>query len=336
MKYGHLYSLVFMCSFCLYCKGQTKTDSQTGNIKSETKDIITSYGPNTMVRNIKRDRKGDMLIAASRGGVFRYDGKSFINLTSKVGSPRFWNVLEDRSGDLWFSSTDSGVYYYHGKSFQHFTTREGLANNQVICIYEDRIGNIWFGTGRGVSRYDGKSFLNFTARQGLSNDDVTTIIEDKTGKFWFGTRGVACVYDGKKFAILTHNDSTFSNVWSIIEDKKGNIWLGGSDGLWRYDGSTFTNITRDFLGYIYEDKKGNIWTSSETANGWLLSRYDEKSLSNKKPTVIEIRPEDEVARRMIFGISEAIDGSIWFGSLDGLRRYDGNTVTDFKDKAVHK
>src|SRR5689334_25404287 len=110
MKYGHLYLLFFMFIFCSSCKGQTKTEPPTANIKSETKDVITSYGPNTMVRNIKRDRKGNMLIAASRGGGFRYDGKSFINLTSKVGSPRFWNVLEDRSGNLWFSSTDSGVY----------------------------------------------------------------------------------------------------------------------------------------------------------------------------------------------------------------------------------
>ena len=62
-----------------------------------------------------------------------------------------------------------------------------------------------------------------------------------------------------------------------------------ADGLWRYDGSTFTNFTTNFVGYVYEDKKGNIWTSSETVRGWALSRYDEKSLSDKKPTVTEIK-----------------------------------------------
>ena len=91
-----------------------------------------------------------------------------------------------------------------------------------------------------------------------------------------------------------------------------------------------------FVGYIFEDKKGNIWTSSQTANGWALSRYDEKSLSNERPTVTEIKSEDEVTRRMIFGISEARDGSIWFGALNGVRRYDGNTITDFKVKEVQK
>jgi hypothetical protein len=131
----------------------------------------------SQVRNVKQDRNGNILIAATWGGVFRYDGKSFTNLTSKVGYHRFWDVLEDRRGNLWFASLDSGVYYYNGKSFQHFTTREGLANNAVMCIYEDKAGIIWFGTeGGGVSSYDarlsrqtsgdsvgqGKFFQNFT------------------------------------------------------------------------------------------------------------------------------------------------------------------------------
>jgi hypothetical protein len=35
---------------------------------------------------------------------------------------------------------------------------------------------------------------------------------------------------------------------------------------------------------------------------------------------------------MICGILEAYDGSIWFGTGKGVNRYDGNTITDFKDK----
>jgi len=166
------------------------------------------------------------------------------------------------------------------------------------------------------------------------HNDVNSIIEDKTGKFWFGTRGNTFVYDGKIFTTITNKDGkSFVNVRSIIKDKKGNIWLGGYDGLWRYDGSTFTNFTQNFVGYIYEDRKGNIWTSSQRANEdrCLLSRYDEKSLTDKKPTVTEIMSKYDGNKGMIFGILEANDGSIWFGTMaDGVCRYDGNTITDFK------
>jgi ligand-binding sensor domain-containing protein len=279
-----------------------------------------------------------------------------------VSSDRFCSVLEDRKGNFWFVSVNSGVYYYDGKSFQNFTTKQGLAHNRVACVYEDRTGNIWFGTEEGASRYDGKSFQNykmederpknwqssadFTKKEKLINNGVGSILEDRTGRFWFGTGGHAFVYDGKTFTKVTHNGKPFTNVRSIIEDEKGNIWLGGNEGLWRYNGgatasfgnsfvstaNAFTSFNQQFVGYIYEDKKGNIWTSSKTDRGWVLSRYEEKSLTNKKPIVTEIDPK---LGKIIFGILEANDGSILFCS-GGVYRYDGKTITAVKGKAVHE
>lgn len=340
----------------------------------ETKETSTPHGPNGIVRTIKQDRKGNVWIA-SWEGVFKYDGKSFTNITRKVSSARFFSILEDRKGNFWFASIGSGVYYYNGKSFRHFTTREGLINDRVTNIYEDKTSHIWFGTEGGASRYDGKSFQNFkmneppfvteadsayTGAEPIHNEvdsvhisfykhqlpknhwshnDVNAIIEDKTGKLWFSTRGYATVYDGKTFTTIINKDGKpFTNVRSIISDKKGNIWLGGADGLWRYDGKTFNNFTRKFVGYIYEDKEGNIWTSSESDNktgkipsdnntsSWTLSCYDENSLSNKKQKVTEI-----TIKGMIFGILEDNKGGIWFGSMNGVHRYDGKTIKDFND-----
>ena len=348
MKYAYVYTLFLMFVFHTSC-GQNQTNPPQDNFskehngisESQLKELATSRVPMGQVRNIKQDRNGNILIAATWGGVFRYDGKSFTNLTSsKIGLHRFWDVLEDRRGNLWFATTDSGVYNYNGKSFQHFTTREGLANNAVMCIYEDKAGIIWFGTGGGgVSRYDGKSFRNFTTEDGLSNNDLTTIIEDKTGKLWIGTRGEAFVYDGKTFTTLIHEGKAFNNVWSIIEDKKGNIWFGvnggRANGLWRYDGSVFTKVSQRGVYAVIEDKKGNIWTTGEiNPNGqvWALSRYDQKSLYNKTPTVTEIISGPPA----FLGILEANDGSIWFGSAGWVHRYDGKTITDFKSKEGQK
>jgi ligand-binding sensor domain-containing protein len=322
-----------MSVFCTSC-GQRQTEPHKDNINYDIKDTVTSYGPTTMVRNVKQDRNGNILIAASWGGVFRYDGKSFTNLTnSKIGSRRFWDVMEDRHGNLWFVTTDSGVYYYNGKTFNHFTTREGLASNLVLSIYEDKAGNIWFGAG-GLSRYDGKSFQNFTTKDGLPDNGVRAIMEDKTGKLWIATGNGPCFYDGKTFTVLKNKDGKlFKNIWSIIEDKKGSIWFGDVAGLWRYDGSAFTKISQRSAYAIIEDKKGNIWTTGAVSpKVWALSRYDAKSLYNKMPTVTEIVSREPA----LLGILEANDGSIWFGSGSGVYRYDGKTITDFKSKEVQQ
>lgn len=358
MKYIFIYTLlsVFTASNC--SAQHKKAAEQIGNMQSEVDRMPTGtntasslHGPNSIVRTIKQDRKGNIWMA-SWEGVFRYDGKSFTNVTNQVSSARFFSVLEDKKGNFWFASIGSGVYYYDGKSFRNFTSKDGLASDRVTTLYEDRFGSIWFGSDNGVSRYDGKSFQNFKMKEGAvainsdsvhvtiyqqqlsenhpMHNDVNAIVEDKSGKLWFGTRGYACIYDGKTFTVVTNKDGKpFANVRSIIKDRKDNIWLGGYDGLWRYDGRTFTNFTRNFVGYIYEDKEGNILTSSESADkkSWVLYRYAEKSLSNGYPTVTEI-----ANKPMIFGILEDDKRNIWFGSLGGVSAYNGKTITNFKRK----
>jgi len=336
-----------MIVFYTSCKGQNKqtyqkkiSSPEAPYSESQLKEADTSKVPMSMVRHVKQARNGDILIA-SYLGVFRYDGTSFTNLTSKISSPRFssfWDVLEDRKGNLWFASKDSGVYYYNGKSFQHFTTKDGLASNLALHIYEDKTGNIWVG----ASRYDGKSFRNFTTKDGFPSNSIRLILEDdKTGKLWFGAQGENMfVYDGITFTVLKNKDGkAFNNVWSIVEDKKGNIWFGDVDGLWRYDSSTFTKVSQRGAYAIIEDKKGNIWTTGEVKPNkpnigkvWALSRYDAKSLCSKKPTVTEIKSQSG----MLLGILEDAKGNIWFGSGGGVYRYDGKTITDFKSKEGQK
>jgi ligand-binding sensor domain-containing protein len=335
--------LIMFCLFVFHSScGQLHTNSAQDNFikehngftESQLKELANSKVPRGQVRKIRQDRNGNILIAAAWGGVFRYDGKNFTNLTSNtVGMHRFWDVLQDRQGNLWFATTDSGAYMFNGKSFQHFTTKEGLPNNSVMCIFEDKAGIIWFGTGGGgISRYDGKSFRNFTMDDGITNNDLTTIMEDKSGKLWIGTRGEAFVYDGNEFAKIFYEGKTFNNVWSIIEDNKGNIWFGSNDGpshgLWRYDGNAFTKVSKRGVYAVIEDKKGNIWTTgriNSKEERWALSRYDQKSLYSNTLIVTKIISGPPA----FLGILEAPDGSIWFGSAGWVHRYDGKTITDF-------
>ena len=296
-------------------------------------------------------------------------GASFTNLTKNIIAPRFssfWDVLEDRKGNLWFASKDSGVYFYNGETLptgqagvRHFTTKDGLASNMALHLYEDRAGNIWVGSSRYDARLNdeigqGKPFRNFTTKDGFPSNSIRLLLEDKTGKLWFGAQGEDLfVYDarlngefgpGKPFTILRNKEGkAFNNVWGVIEDSKGNIWFGAtivedkrgdtnfiSQGLWRYDGSTFTKVSKRGAYALIQDKKGNIWTTGEVGqNVWALSLYDQKTLYNKNPTVTEIVSGGPA----LLGILGANDGSIWFGglgSMSGVYRYDGKSITDFK------
>jgi ligand-binding sensor domain-containing protein len=165
---------------------------------------------NNNAEYILEDKAGSIWFGG-RGveGVYRYDGKSVINIKLKeLSSIRFdsirighnwaWPQLQDKNGNIWFSNW-GGAYRYDGKSFTSFTKKDGLSGDMVARIIEDKKGNLWFG-GAGLSRYDGKSFTRFTTKDGLANLGVWSILEDTSGNLWVGTRETGLyLYDGKTF-----------------------------------------------------------------------------------------------------------------------------------------
>jgi len=296
----------------------------------ETTKINSKKGPNNITRNLIQDKKGNYWFATWEG-IIGFDGNSFTNYTNKEALKRYraFSILEDRSGNIWFGTIGAGVYIYDGKNFRNLNTEDGLVHNNIYCIYEDSNGHIWIGTKEGASHYDGKRFKNYTTKDGLLDNDINSIIEDDKGVFWFGTRGEACTFNGRFFNKLVNSKGLpFVNVRSIIKDKKGNIWLGGNDGLWIFKNGEFSNITTDFVGYIYEDKNESIWTSSESYHSksiWRLTKYVKNEISDVYGTQIFS------AENMFFGILEDKKGDIWIGTLNGLYRNNNSSTNDFKE-----
>src|SRR5687767_2977185 len=128
----HTFGLLLIFIFSTSCQRQNKPGGTESNSKSVA---VISYGPSSVVRTIKQDRKGNIW-TTSWEGVFKYDGKSFTNITSNVTAARFFSLLEDRNGNFWFGSIGSGVFYYDGYTFINFTIKEGLISNEIGCIYE--------------------------------------------------------------------------------------------------------------------------------------------------------------------------------------------------------
>src|SRR5436190_6541141 len=64
-------------------------------------------------------------------------------------------------------------------------------------MFQDRDGNIWFGTtSDGVVRYDGRSLQYFTTQEGLGGNWVNAMAQDAQGDLWFATGGGVSRYDG--------------------------------------------------------------------------------------------------------------------------------------------
>lgn len=64
----------------------------------------------------------------------------------------FYSIMQDKKGIIWFGTKD-GVVCYDGNNYTRFLDDYSIKNDSsltlkyVQCIFEDKNGNLWFGSG---------------------------------------------------------------------------------------------------------------------------------------------------------------------------------------------
>src|SRR4029450_8502538 len=96
-------------------------------------------------------------------------------------------LLRDRDGGLWVGTLGGGLVHVHQGRTEVFTRADGLSNDSVERIYEDREGNIWAATDGGLDRFRESAVSTLGADQGLPNDRVISVRAGRDGSVWIGT-----------------------------------------------------------------------------------------------------------------------------------------------------
>ncbi len=183
------------------------------------------------------------------------------------------SLYRDNDGDMWIGTYGSefipgGLFGYDGQQFWKFTIPfEQPGYNNIYCITQDQLGNIWVGTDAGAVKLTQSGYEVLNSTNDLTFDDVTAILADGWNDIWFGTFDGAHV--GRfhnyqmEFLSLFHNYD-ISGVLTMTEDRKHNIWIGTGAGLVKYDGTTMnanvnTELRDRMIWCSVTDQKGNVW-----------------------------------------------------------------------------
>ncbi len=83
--------------------------------------------------------------------------------------------------------------YQHGYfPFMFYGADENMPREEILSLFQDQKGYIWFGTYSGAVRYNGQNMKVFSTETGLPGNMIFDIKQDKSGKIYFATEnGIA-------------------------------------------------------------------------------------------------------------------------------------------------
>ena len=304
-------------------------------------------------------------------------------------------IYQDKKNVYWFGSWETGVYRYDGKTLINYTTKHGLLNNRIDEIKEDKPGNIYFNNGGELIKFDGQNFIKVSTTSNSNNEwklepddlwfkgnqnsglvyrydgknlhrlkfpetkegndyltkfpnvayspyDVYLNYKDSEGNVWFGTGALGvCCYNGKTFTWLSEKELEFDvetgfGIRSLIEDSDGKFWF--SNTLYRYNIYEQENTTKYVkekgIGSLDGKKDGDlvaIISMEKDNNDLWMATYNQGVYSYNGQQITHYPVKYNGKDITVYSIYKDNNGNLWLGTHEnGAYKFNGKTFEKFQ------
>jgi len=238
-------------------------------------------------------------------------------------------LIEMQDGSLAAGTVDSGLYLIiPGGGALHFNRTNGLPQNWVRSLCEDREGNLWIGAGSGglVALRAGK-VATVNPPDDWQGRAVLSVSVARDGAMWIGTEGAGLYrFHDAQWTRFADNDGLANPfIWSVAEDAQGRLWAGTwGGGLFVLRSQRFErvpgleNLTAPVTALLHAPD-GTSWVG--TGDG--LMQYETGGMTwFGRPQGLEL-PD-------VRAVAQSKDGTVWFGmSGGGLGRLKDGAVRQF-------
>lgn len=234
---------------------------------------------------------------------------------------------------VWFITLQS---FGQQIKFENFTTNQGLSNNSVIDIENDKDGGLWIATWDGLNYYDGYNFKifkhNFKDPTTIASDYIMKLTKDNAGFIWLITKeGDVNKYIGngefvkfsfkgipKNFQLSQKGNIVVQTNSAYYEFKEGAFVAIDNNSIKKTDSNLKSILLKKYpeliINDVLKDKKGNIWFATRKNGLYVIANDANKSIQHYTSDLYlpYSFKSDEIET-----LHEDAFGNIWLGQKDG-------------------
>lgn len=312
-------------------------------------DMLPNSLSDNMIYALYQDRQEGIWIGTMQSGVnyIPANGMQFYNYVplrtaGSLSSKRIRDMICTQNGDVWIATEEGYLNIFHPatQTFKNISTPLQIQRTNRLALMQN--GNeVWSGLFK-----NGLDVIDISSHRAThyspsdlhlkSEGSVYALFKDSKNRIWLGTgNGLYLKSQGMKFERIGKLASIFCQ--DITEDQQGNIWIATiGSGVFCYNPRTHhcTNylhnddnpksLSSNDVSSITIDAEGNIWFSTDRGG---ICRFDHIDKSFTSYSKNEGLPDD-----VAYKILEDQQGRLWFGTNQGLVRFDPQT----KDILVYR
>ncbi len=282
------------------------------------------------IRSLDENRKGILIVATSKG-LQQFDAttRRFLDFAQEFELPdqRKIPLLEDQANNLWVG-TDDGLHRLDGGRWTTFNTRDGLSDDSIRHIREDRTNGLWVVTRNNrLNHFQNGRFTQVNLGESAAHPDVLCAYEDREGNLWLGTTsdGLIRLQPTRLKTYTTQDGLTFDDVWSVCEGRDGGIWVGTGRGLSQIQAGRVTSyasvepaLNSPFKS-VLSDRTGTLWIGVSRGG---LFQFKDGRFTNYNLAV-------GLGKQQVQALYEDRGGNIWIGSDSSVIQYKNNYSTRY-------
>ena len=318
-------------------KGVTRCTLEPGGRLGNCRVFTAADGlAHNSVRAIAEDGEGNFYFATRGGGLARFDGKRFTRLGAADGLPDndLYALLVTRDGRDLVVGSSAGIGICplpQAHPCRLLREVNGLADDDIHSLLEDREGSLWIGSEGGLSRLARRDLWSYGVREGLPDKQVYALTADGSGGIWAGTvRGLGHLSfgpDGEPKSTTWRRDDGLPAdwVWALQKSRRGELWVGTEEGLSRLLPSgrfetltTADGLASNYVVSLFEDHSGALWAGA--IDGLSRIRFDAAGRPTEVRTFLAA---DGLPRQRSYDIAADAAGRLFIAHGEGLSYGDG-------------
>jgi ligand-binding sensor domain-containing protein/serine phosphatase RsbU (regulator of sigma subunit) len=279
------------------------------------------------VTALNQDFSKKMWIGHASGKIAYFNGEDFEKFQPEEGLPKkdISSFFISADSVLWFSTYGEGVYYYKGKyrkRLYNLNTDDGLIDNYIYSIVQDKNGILYFSSDLGISVYNPQNdeFLDqITMSDGLPDNIVKQMLI-KGDFLWIAMEeGGISRYNLDNGSFMHFSNWNFGSINDFICLSDNELWVSTKhNGIVRClvkEGKSIhyskynveLGLADNQTECLFLDRERNIWIG--TKDGVSLRKNNHFEFLNEK---------DGFSINHIFSFTIDDDHNFWIASQEGL------------------